>query len=95
MSLLQSLGLLLVPLFDLLPFDLVSILSLQASMVMLLTPLEFLTLPCLFGEKLFLLLLVLSVQIGITGVGKSRVFKRRKIFGMDCLARETPSTTIR
>jgi hypothetical protein len=95
MSLLQSLSLLLVPLFDLLHFDLVSILSLQAPVLMLLTPLELLALSFLFSKEFLPLPQVFSVQIGITGVGRSGAFKWRKIHGMDCLVRHAPGATIR
>jgi len=94
-SLLQSVGLLLVPLLDLLHFDLVSILSVQTPVLMLLTPLELLALPFLFSKEFLPLPQVFSVQIGITGVGSGRAFEWRKLFGMDWLVRQALATTIR
>lgn len=87
MSLLQSLGLLLVPLLDLLHFDFVNILSLQVAVLMLLTPLELVTFPFLSSKEFLPLPQVFSIQIGISGVGASGTFKWRQILGMDCLVR--------
>jgi hypothetical protein len=83
MSLLQLLGLLLVPLFRLLPSGCVSILLLHSLVLLHLFLLELLPLLLLLREELFLLLLVFSVAVGVPTVGGSWVLNRGQVFRMD------------
>jgi hypothetical protein len=94
LSLLQLLRLLLVPLLSFLFSGLVGILPLHPLVFLLLLLLEFLPFLFLFGEELFLLLLVFPVAVGIPGGGWNGAFKRWKVLGMDCGARHVLVTRL-
>src|SRR5664280_2056678 len=82
MLLRQLLGLLLVPLLDLLFPGIIGVLLGQLLMFFILSGLQLVALLVLFGIHLFLLLLILLVLLRIPGVRRSRSIDGRKIVGM-------------
>jgi len=82
MALLELLRLLLVSLLELLGLGLIGILLGQALVVLLLFLLQLLELLILVVIELLLLLLVFLVQLGIAGVGRSRLLVGRNVLGV-------------
>ena len=80
--LLELLRLLLVALFDLLPFCFIGVLLGEALVVLLLFLLEPLELLVLLVIKPLLLFLVFLVQLGIAGVGRSGLLVGRNFLGV-------------